>query len=1086
MRLFAALWLLCLSFTAATLAADDAYIRDEGNRWVLGTATAERVIALDNGKLLLKSLKNKPTGRELVGTRAVSDEFFVGLGSAKEHITGATGPWRLVRAQQTRLKQGELQLDLTLERKPLRATMSYVVYPASSIVRQWATFANAGSQPLTIVEPGFLSEMVSLGNPDQLDFLWMTGGENQPGSWMLKTERLSPTKPRTFDSYDPFPGPAPSFPGDGINAKVLHNGKQVWPAGGWQYVQNATVTARVDFTVNVAAGEKLVFLVNMNGNIGWDTTAFDPTITYDDGETHVASREFSDQQGRNGWRYQYLEAGKYIDLVYYSQHTQWRKEKDNATGTPFVGPSNQHPDVNQDAARVWTAPKAGRIRVTAAVCNTGNQSGGSGGYGFRMGTSSYAPWYALMGKDSHEGMVIGWDYFGHWASSFQRTPSGAVTAQLKVAGHRQTLALGESVTTPKAFVGLFSGDLDDAGNEVLDWQYRYLWDYTREPWFPAIRALGYWMNGTGWGQPGVEWTGGNPDLESTFRKVFRVADLMRRIGADVYHRDWGWWDRAGDWNGPDFRATGDYLRKSGMGQLIYAFLYTVDVQSKVAKQHPEWLIGSTLDMSQPAVVDHMLRQLDDFHARWGDFEWRNDSTPTCPRNGDDTPLLGQDAGLRQVIRGFLDKYPGSAFQAVNGGGNNAGYDYARYASTVSFSDGAVGIIRNYYASLLLPPDKTSDIPDIWNPAQYDKATWRGLLCINFDMTGDTWENAKLEGLRELIDIYHYLHAQKVVGRWVKVYRPLVTGDDPTMYFQRLSGDRCRGIIIPKRPAPGPVTIKPKGLLPAEPYTVSFQESDATQKRSGADLMQHGIHLQKMPPGELIYLNLPLHPGSKLDKEPPTAPSNARMAEAENMGYPGVELKWQPGHDNNWISYYEIYCNGQAIDRVAKGTYYFDHSAGADLAAKYEIRTVDGAGNVSARLLASGPAVPPSRIIDDAQTAELKYSGAWQRQTGLQPAHAGTLTTSREQGAAVSLSFEGKRVLWFSKLGPDAGTAAVSLDGTPAQTIDTYSADDIWGVCVYRKEFPNPGRHELKITVFGKHGPRSKGSTVAIDGFRIVP
>jgi hypothetical protein len=559
-----------------------------------------------------------------------------------------------------------------------------------------------------------------------------------------------------------------------------------------------------------------------------------------------------------------------------------------------------------------------------------------------------------------------------------------------------------------------------------------------------------------------------------------------------------------------------------MGQLIYAFLYTVDLKSKVAQKHPEWRIDSTLDMSQPAVVEHMLRQLDDFHVRWGDFEWRNDSTPTCPRNGDDTPLLGQDAGLRQVIRGFLDKYPGSAFQAVNGGGNNAGYDYARYASTVSFSDGGVGVIRNYYAALVLPPDKTSDIPDIWNPAQYDKAIWRGLLCINFDMTGDTWEPAKLEGLRELIDIYHYLHAQKVVGRWVKVYRPLVAGDDPTMYFQRLSGDRQRGIIIPKHTAPGPVTIKPKGLLPAETYAVTFQESDAMQKRSGADLMEHGIRVQKMPPGELIYLNLPLHPGSKLDREPPTAPSSATKAAAENMGYPGVELKWQPGHDNNWISYYEIFRNGVAIDRVAKGLYYFDHSVGADLAAKYEIRTVDGAGNASPHVSAAGPTVQPSRIVDDAPArglsqvssdetgtvplgrtsrglsqfssdengtvpfANLKYSGAWQRETGLQPAHAGTLSTSSEKGATVSLTFEGKHVLWFSKLGPNAGMAAVSLDGGPAETIDTYSADDIWGVCVYRKALPNAGRHELKITVLGQHAPRAKGSAIAIDGFRIKP
>ncbi len=138
---------------------------------------------------------------------------------------------------------------------------------------------------------------------------------------------------------------------------------------------NATVTVPFDFQLDVAAGDKLVFLVNMHGNIGWDTTAFDPTIAYADGETHVASKEFSDQQGQNGWRYQYLEGDRFVDLVYYPAPKQWRKEKDNATGTPFVGLGDQHPDVGQDAARVWTAPKSGRVRITGSVCNTGNRSG---------------------------------------------------------------------------------------------------------------------------------------------------------------------------------------------------------------------------------------------------------------------------------------------------------------------------------------------------------------------------------------------------------------------------------------------------------------------------------------------------------------------------------------------------------------------------------------------------------------------------------------------------------------------------------------------------------------------------------------
>ena len=841
-------WILLITTgTAQAAVIPTAGSAGNGSRWTIRTGSMARIVALEHGSLITTSLKDISTGTELVPTGSPAEEFFLSVGDPPERIGSASGQWELVDTQQTTLKQGETQLEITLRRGPLLVTKTYVAYPESTIIREWVTVKNEGDKPLRVVEPSFLSTRLKTGDAVGVDFMWMTGGENQPGSWVVKTEQLDLTKPRTFDSYEPFGGKPTAAPGDGINACIVLNDRQIWPANGWQRSADASVTVPFDITTDVAAGDRLVFIVNMNGGIGFDTTLFNPTITYADGEKHTAGQEFSGQQGKNGWRYQYIENGKPVELAWYPQHQQWRGAVDNPLGVPFISAHSQHPQVGQDVARLWTPGRAGKIRITGSVCNTGNPPGS--GYGFRMGTSSYAPWAAVFNRHTKQGAFVGWDYFGHWASSYKLGPDGSLTAQLRVAGHKQTLQPGESLVTPKAFVGLYRDDLDNAGNEVLDWQYRYLWDYTRDGWFPAIRMLGYWMKGTCWAKPECGWLGGKPDFASTERKVFRVVDLMRYVGADVYHRDWGWWDRAGDWNGPDFRVTGDCLRTYGMGQLIYAFLYTVDNESRVGREHPEWLLGNTLDMSQPAVIGFMGSQLDGFVNRWGDFEWRNDSTPTTPRNGDDTPLLGQDQGLRKVIQGFLDRHPGCAFQAVNGGGNNAGYDYARYASTVSFSDGAVGIIRNYWAALMLPPDKTSDIPDVWDPAKYDRATWRGLLCINFDMTGDTWDPAKLEGIRQLIDIYHYLHQQGVVGRWVHVHRPVVGGDDPTMYFQRLSRDGQRGIIIPKRPAPGPVTIKPKGLRPDVTYTVSFQESSATLALTGDLLMRDGIKLDTMPAGE---------------------------------------------------------------------------------------------------------------------------------------------------------------------------------------------------------------------------------------------
>ena len=87
--------------------------------------------------------------------------------------------------------------------------------------------------------------------------------------------------------------------------------------------------------------------------------------------------------------------------------------------------------------------------------------------------------------------------------------------------------------------------------------------------------------------------------------------------------------------------------------------------------------------------------------------------------------------------------------------------------------------------------------------------------------------------------------------------------------------------------------------------------------------------------------------------------------------------------------------------MAKGTFYFDHSAGADLAARYEIRTVDGAGNVSARVVAKGPAARPADVIDDAPGGGIKFSGEWKHENNLLLTHDHTLSASNQKERAPS-------------------------------------------------------------------------------------
>ena len=39
----------------------------------------------------------------------------------------------------------------------------------------------------------------------------------------------------------------------------------------------------------------------------------------------------------------------------------------------------------------------------------------------------------------------------------------------------------------------------------------------------------------------------------------------------------------------------------------------------------------------------------------------------------------------------------------------------------------------------------------------------------------------------------------------------------------------------------------------------------------------------------------------------------------------------------------------------------------------------------------------------------------------------------------------------------------------AEVVDTYSADDVWDVCIYEKELPEFGRYTLEIMVLDEQG-----------------
>ena len=218
------------------------------------------------------------------------------------------------------------------------------------------------------------------------------------------------------------------------------------------------------------------------------------------------------------------------------------------------------------------------------------------------------------------------------------------------------------------------------------------------------------------------------------------------------------------------------------------------------------------------------------------------------------------------------------------------------------------------------------------------------------MTGDTWDPAKLEG-HPRTDRHLPLPAQ--AGRGGPLGARLPAGDQRRRPDDVLPAAQRRRQARHHHPQAARARRRsrssPRGCCRTRPTSSPSRNPAAIEKRTGADLMEQRHHDREDARRRTDLPEPAAASGQQARHGAAHRPRRRHAsAPARTWAIPGVELTWKPGTDDNWVSYYEVFRNGEAIDKVAKGTYYFDHSAGADLAAKYEVRTVDGAGNVSAR------------------------------------------------------------------------------------------------------------------------------------------
>ncbi|MFC5404746.1 hypothetical protein [Cohnella soli] len=609
-----------------------------------------------------------------------------------------------------------------------------------------------------------------------------------------------------------------------------------------------------------------------------------------------------------------------------------------------------------------------------------------------QGTSVYDAFFALRNKSLNEGVWLSFDYNGHWYAQI-----GNYGTKINLGGYismtNYSVNANASITAPKSIMGVFTGDVDDMGNTILDYTYRYLWDYTR-----------------GGGGGAWQWR-----VSPQMPFAYEAVKYARYVGGGTVHIDADWYNRKGDWQpswaSDDFQALNAYLAKSGMKMKVWSPFWSADYGSDVVKNHPDYLVGGatlgfygmSLNLANEDAYNWMLNKANSLQTAWGAYQWRYDGYAANQSNGSDNDMLQQSNNFFRLLKAFKDANPNALIDGCSSGGEILLMEAVRFSDTQQLTDGNAMHYAGYYQSLKLPLDKLGH-------TFYSET---GLASARFNFLDEITPTAK-ENSRKFIDFYKYLGEQGLAGRWVKVYRPTVTaGYDQTYVIQKTNKDQDKAMLMFSSFTPffgQNLTVYPKGLLDGTTYTVRCPKgSCASQTNTGAYFKTNGISLSNLQAGEAVLFNVTNYPGSGTDSTNPTAPGSATKKSAINMGKFGIELNWTAATDNNWLSYYEIERNGVVIDKVAKGTFYFYE--GGSTADTFKIRTVDGDGNTSAyataSLLTGGPSDPGTTPIPNVYQASTGFSsvqgqGNWAYLQQYTPIAGISYWTNMEWDAANSL------------------------------------------------------------------------------------
>ncbi len=463
----------------------------------------------------------------------------------------------------------------------------------------------------------------------------------------------------------------------------------------------------------------------------------------------------------------------------------------------------------------------------------------------------FIPYVVLDSGGSH-GVYLGleWSYCRIETLLLAQGPPATMRVRAgDVAGRRLELPAGGTLVGRPGFVGAYSGDVDQAGNRLRKWLFRYC--------LPEIlrQDAGY---------PKVQWnafgaTGKSPgSWDPVESKYYPLIDDIAPLGFEEVMIDVAWWQ--GDEPDADqvdwpsgMRRAAEYTHQHGMR----FGLYWTDHQDMATAEGRDRRAGRITRLFQEYQADL----------------WRSDST----RGEVILPSYASTLGFYRMVDTLAAEIPGFQWENCSGGGRIKDFGAMRRAVKIFNSDtySALHVRQAFYDSsfVLHPiqieghlgstdgryrPQGASGIRYAFRSTSMGAPEWF-LDAPNGGNGSESWTAEEKETLKECVALYK--SRLRPLVRSADLYhifpRPDGRSPDGIEYYDPESGKGVVYVFQPDADVPGG-NVQLKGLNRARQYALEFQDgSHPDTVLRGDQLMDDGLEvtLSGDEASELVFFEL---------------------------------------------------------------------------------------------------------------------------------------------------------------------------------------------------------------------------------------